>query len=108
MYTVRTRGSGRRHAADSAERGVHGRYGDDICDQSPYGLAVLLQGSGVTANCFHPGVIDTKLLRRHGEEPVSAGRVAYDIFGSSRGNGKMFRKRSDHGVGRGIVLDRGA
>jgi NAD(P)-dependent dehydrogenase (short-subunit alcohol dehydrogenase family) len=47
-----------------------------------YRLASLIQGSRVTANCLHPGVIDTKLLRayagsREGEPPEKGGeRVA--------------------------------
>jgi NAD(P)-dependent dehydrogenase (short-subunit alcohol dehydrogenase family) len=40
-----------------------------------YELAERLQGTGVTANCLHPGVIDTKLLRTNfsGGRPVSEG-----------------------------------
>lgn len=37
-----------------------------------YELAERLAGSGITANCLHPGVIDTKLLR-----------IGFDISGSS-------------------------
>ncbi len=40
-----------------------------------YSLAERLEGEGVTANCLHPGVIDTKLLRAGfgGGSPVSTG-----------------------------------
>jgi retinol dehydrogenase-12 len=40
-----------------------------------YELAERRQGSGVTANCLHPGVIDTKLLRTNfsGGSPVTEG-----------------------------------
>lgn len=40
-----------------------------------YELARRLQGTGVTVNCLHPGVIDTKLLRTNfsGRRPVSEG-----------------------------------
>jgi NAD(P)-dependent dehydrogenase (short-subunit alcohol dehydrogenase family) len=40
-----------------------------------YELAERLQGSGVTANCLHPGTINTKLLRMNfsGGRPVSEG-----------------------------------
>ncbi len=41
-----------------------------------YRLAALLEGTGVTANCLHPGVIDTKLLRKAWEgagSPVAEG-----------------------------------
>ncbi len=35
-------------------------------------LAGMLEETGVTANCLHPGVIDTKLLRAYIREPDSA------------------------------------
>jgi NAD(P)-dependent dehydrogenase (short-subunit alcohol dehydrogenase family) len=40
-----------------------------------YELAERLQGTGVTANCLHPGVINTKLLRMNfsGGRPVAEG-----------------------------------
>jgi NAD(P)-dependent dehydrogenase (short-subunit alcohol dehydrogenase family) len=40
-----------------------------------YELAERLQGTGVTVNCLHPGVIDTKLLRTNfsGGRPVFEG-----------------------------------
>ncbi|UCE06920.1 MAG: SDR family NAD(P)-dependent oxidoreductase, partial [bacterium] len=40
-----------------------------------YELAERLKGSGVTVNCLHPGVIDTKLLRTNfsGGRPVAEG-----------------------------------
>jgi NAD(P)-dependent dehydrogenase (short-subunit alcohol dehydrogenase family) len=47
-----------------------------------YRLASMLEGSRITANCLHPGVIDTKLLRAYssaysGEPPEKGGeRVA--------------------------------
>jgi len=47
-----------------------------------YRLASMLEGTRVTANCLHPGVIDTKLLRAYssaysGEPPAKGGeRVA--------------------------------
>jgi NAD(P)-dependent dehydrogenase (short-subunit alcohol dehydrogenase family) len=38
-------------------------------------LAERLRGTGITVNCLHPGVIDTKLLRTSfsGGRPVSEG-----------------------------------
>jgi len=43
-----------------------------------YKLARLLEGSGVTANCLHPGTISTKLLKAGwgvGGSPVTQGSV---------------------------------
>jgi NAD(P)-dependent dehydrogenase (short-subunit alcohol dehydrogenase family) len=47
-----------------------------------YELARRLQGTGVTANCLHPGVIGTKLLADYMGVPFAGGAVAR-TFGAS-------------------------
>ncbi|HZI75147.1 MAG TPA: FmdB family zinc ribbon protein, partial [Gemmatimonadales bacterium] len=47
-----------------------------------YELARRLQGTGVTANCLHPGVVGTKLLADYMGVPVAGGALAR-TFGSS-------------------------
>lgn len=47
-----------------------------------YELARRLQGSGITANCLHPGVVGTKLLADYMGVPVAGGALAR-TFGSS-------------------------
>jgi NAD(P)-dependent dehydrogenase (short-subunit alcohol dehydrogenase family) len=81
-----------------------------------YKFAGLMKVPEVTANCFPPGVIDTKLLCRAwggGGSPVGEGasRAVYLTISSEvrAVTGKYFVKdQIDHEVGRGIVLDRGA
>jgi NAD(P)-dependent dehydrogenase (short-subunit alcohol dehydrogenase family) len=57
-----------------------------------YSLAERLQGTGVTANCLHPGVIKTKLLRAGfgdypGETPEKGARTSVYLAGSSEVEG---------------------
>ena len=52
-----------------------------------YSLAERLQGTGVTANCLHPGVIKTKLLRAGfgdypGESPEKGARTSVYLASS--------------------------
>jgi NAD(P)-dependent dehydrogenase (short-subunit alcohol dehydrogenase family) len=47
-----------------------------------YELARRLQGTGVTVNCLHPGVIGTKLLADYMGVPVAGGALA-SSFGAS-------------------------
>jgi NAD(P)-dependent dehydrogenase (short-subunit alcohol dehydrogenase family) len=51
-----------------------------------YELARRLQGTGVTANCLHPGVIATKLLADYVGVPV-AGRALARTFGARPSQG---------------------
>src|SRR5690349_4843562 len=51
-----------------------------------YELARRLQGTGVTANCLHPGVVGTKLLADYMVVPVAGGALA-GTFGSSPAEG---------------------
>jgi retinol dehydrogenase 14 len=51
-----------------------------------YELARRLRGSGVTANCLHPGVIATKLLADYMGVPVAGGALAR-TFGASPAKG---------------------
>jgi NAD(P)-dependent dehydrogenase (short-subunit alcohol dehydrogenase family) len=57
-----------------------------------YSLAERLQGTGVTANCLHPGVIRTKLLRAGfgdypGETPEKGARTSVYLASSSEVEG---------------------
>lgn len=51
-----------------------------------YELARRLQGTGVTANCLHPGVIGTRLLSDYMGVPI-AGRALARTFGASAEKG---------------------
>ena len=53
-----------------------------------YGLAEKLEGTGVTTNCLHPGVIKTKLLRQGfgdypGDTPENGARTSIYLASSS-------------------------
>ncbi|HEX6104137.1 MAG TPA: SDR family oxidoreductase [Gemmatimonadales bacterium] len=51
-----------------------------------YELARRLEGSGVTANCLHPGAVATRLLADYMRVPVVAGVLAH-AFGASPEHG---------------------
>jgi retinol dehydrogenase 14 len=70
-------------------QGTHGYRGSRAYSQSKlanilftYELARRLQGTGVTANCLHPGVIGTKLLADYMGVPYVGGALAR-TFGAS-------------------------
>ena len=48
-----------------------------------YELARRLQGTGVTANCLHPGVIATRLLADYMNVPLVGGAIARTFGGSA-------------------------
>jgi NAD(P)-dependent dehydrogenase (short-subunit alcohol dehydrogenase family) len=73
--------------------GERGYHGSQAYSQSKlanvlftYELARRLRGSGVTANCLHPGVIATKLLADYMGVPVAGGALAR-TFGASPAKG---------------------
>jgi NAD(P)-dependent dehydrogenase (short-subunit alcohol dehydrogenase family) len=64
-------------------QGKHGYDGNEAYSRSKlanilftYELARRLRGTGVTANCLHPGVIATKLLADYMGVPVAGGALA--------------------------------
>lgn len=67
-------------------------------------LAGMLEGTGVTANCLHPGVIDTKLLRAYAGEssggaPPGQG-AAVEVYVATSPetegkNGRYFEKKQE-------------
>jgi retinol dehydrogenase 14 len=74
-------------------QGERGYHGSQAYSQSKlanvlftYELARRLRGSGVTANCLHPGVIATKLLADYMGVPVAGGALAR-TFGASPAKG---------------------
>jgi NAD(P)-dependent dehydrogenase (short-subunit alcohol dehydrogenase family) len=66
-----------------------------------YELAQRLEGTGVTVNCLHPGVIDTKLLRANfsGGSPISEGSKTPVYLATApeleKVTGKYFAKKKE-------------